>query len=97
MIDMEEYLSEKLFALSIFGREKNSIHKEIQRGNSVLDLTWPFMCVSVLFTKETLQTFRAGSLNNLCNERKDVLSVLADFHHACFLDFGKYVHILLLN
>lgn len=88
---MAEYQSQKLFALSVFGRENNSVNKEIKRGKDVVDLTWPFMCVSILFTKETLQAFRAGSLNNLCNERKDVLSVLADFHHACFLDFGKCV------
>lgn len=91
MVDLEEYLSCKLFALSVFGRSNNIDKQEIRRGKDFVDLTWPFICVSVLFTKETLQTFRSGSLNSLCNERKDIISVLADFHHACFLEFGKCV------
>ena len=53
------------------------------------DLSWPFMCVSIMFTKEALQALRRGTLNVLANERGgDVLGVLHDFHHACFHDFA---------
>lgn len=53
------------------------------------DLTWPFACVSIMFTKEALQTLRAGSLNKVCNKRQDVLKALHEFHQACFVEFGR--------
>ena len=73
--------------------EAQRLHDLSTRTASVLtngqDLSWPFMCVSILFTKEAIQALRSGSLNRLCNEIKDVVSVLHDFHHACFHEFGR--------
>jgi hypothetical protein len=53
------------------------------------DLSWPFMCVSIMFTKEALQALRAGALNKAANKVGDVLAPLHDYHAACFVDFGK--------
>lgn len=61
----------------------------LQPGSSGQDLTWPFMCVSIMFTKEAIQALRSGILNQVINDRKDILSVLHDFHHACFHDFSQ--------
>lgn len=54
-----------------------------------VDNSWPFMCVSIMFTKESIQALRRGDLNKKCNKRQDILSVVHDFHHACFYDFAK--------
>ena len=92
MIDKDSFFAEKIFALSIYGRDtttNNNSNIPIQRGKDIIDYTWPFMCVSVLFTKEALQTLRSGVLNKYCNQRKSIFSVLTDFHHASFLEFGK--------
>jgi len=53
------------------------------------DSSWPFMCVSIMFTKEALQSLRRVDLNIACNKAKNVLSVLHAFHHGCFIDFAK--------
>ena len=51
------------------------------------DNSWPFMCVSIMFTKEAIQTLRSGCLNKKCNNRKSVLSAVHEYHHACFARF----------
>lgn len=64
---------------------------QVQRGgrDAAVDRSWPFMCVGVMFTKEALQALRGGALNDKCNKRKEVLSVLHDFHHGCFAEFSR--------
>lgn len=57
----------------------------VEKGG--FDPSWPFMCVSILFTKEAIQTMRSGALNAECNKRKEVLAVLHEYHHACFSEF----------
>ena len=59
------------------------------KAKGSVDLTWPFMCVSINFTRESVQVLRSGALNKKINKRKDVLMVLNDYHHACFVDFAK--------
>jgi hypothetical protein len=53
------------------------------------DLSWPFMCVSIMFTREAIQALRSGVLNRDCNKERDVLSVVHEYHQACFHDFAK--------
>lgn len=54
-----------------------------------IDLSWPFMCVSIMFTKEALQALRSGVLNDECNKEKAILPVLGKFHAGCFYYFVK--------
>ncbi len=54
-----------------------------------MDTSWPFMCVAVLFTKESIQALRSGVLHSYCNKYQDVLKSLNEFHHACFSEFGR--------
>lgn len=60
-------------------------------SSAEMDKTWPFFCVSISFTKESIQAFRRGDFNKKCNKRQNVLSVLHDFHHAQFFEFARCV------
>lgn len=63
-------------------------HKDNDTGR---DLSWPFMCVSISFTKEAVVALRTGELNGICNEKNSVLEVLFAYHRACF---GKFCSLL---
>ena len=66
-----------------------------ENKSTTLDLTWPFMCVSIMFTKEALKAMRSGALNSFLNQSQaddTAIDTLADFHQSCFFDFAKYVH-----
>lgn len=60
------------------------------RADPTKDVSWPFMCVSIMFTKEALQAFRSGFLNAKCNKHGTILEILHDFHHALFQQFYRY-------
>jgi len=79
-------LARKLHALS-------NITPDPGRGKAgaSLDLSWPMFCVSIMFTKETIQVFRTGQLNKLCNSKGQVLSVLHEFYRALFIEFARLV------
>jgi hypothetical protein len=96
LVSTQRVLARKLHALSRFGDKydpgvarADRQGGDRSRGLGGGDLTWPFMCVSINFTKDSLQTLRSGALNKKCNKRKDVLSVLFVLHHALFYDFGR--------
>ncbi len=72
---------------SQFARDLHSL--SWQKSDGTQDSTWPFMCVSIMFTKESLQTLRSGALNKKCNKYKDVMTVLNNFHSSCFNDFAR--------
>jgi hypothetical protein len=57
------------------------------RADPTKDVSWPFMCVSLMFTREALQALRSGALNAKCNKHGQILAVLHDFHHALFHQF----------
>ena len=59
-------------------------HKDNDTGR---DLSWPFMCVSISFTKEAVVALRTGELNGICNDMNSVLEVLYAYHRACFDKF----------
>lgn len=84
MLETDPVLSQSVYKLStdmrIIGPKTN---------NRPLDASWPFMCVSVMFTKEAIQALRSGQLNEKCNKLKSVMPVLNRFHHACFKVFAK--------
>jgi hypothetical protein len=93
--------SMKLFALLQalhyvlkFGIEAKAAHRLSvlvpgHKDNAVgTDLSWPFMCVSISFTKEAIVAMRTGELNGACNERNSVLETLHAYHRACFYKFA---------
>ena len=55
------------------------------------DLSWPFFCVSISFTKEAIIALRTGELNGYCNSLGGVLPCLHAFHRACFYDFRSHM------
>ena len=67
-------------------------HLTVSVGGRVTadDRTWPFMCVSILWVKESLQLLRRGRLNGLCNQLKSVIADVEVCHHALFYEFGRY-------
>ena len=67
----------------------SSISAAERNARSALDTSWPFMCVSIMFTKEALQALRRGVLNDKCNKHKTVFGVINEFHRACFAEFGR--------
>ncbi len=81
------------FARRMHQLSESEVAAPLQRGSSrpggSVDHSWPFMCVAIMFTKEALQALRGGALNDKCNKRKQVLSVLHDFHHGCFAEFHR--------
>ncbi|CAM9284472.1 unnamed protein product [Ectocarpus sp. 6 AP-2014] len=55
---------------------------------SLADVTgWPFMCVSIGFTKEALRVLRRGGCYAECNRRGSVLDVVHELHQAQFHAF----------
>lgn len=76
-----------------YGREAKQAHylsslvPEHKDNDTGRDLSWPFMCVSISFTKEAIVALRTGELNSLCNDTNNVLDVLHAFHRACFDKF----------
>lgn len=58
-----------------------------KRGKGTLDTSWPFMLVSIQFTKESIQALRSGALEELFSKEKDAISLINDFHHAVFMEF----------
>lgn len=90
LVETQRSFASKLHQLSRYGDNYDaSGGARGRRASTSVDLTWPFMCVSINLTKDALQCLRSGQLNKKCNKRKEVLSVLNDLHHALFLDFAK--------
>lgn len=58
-------------------------------GKGMNDTSWPFMCVSIMFSKEALQNLRSGVLYDYCNKFKNVMKAMNDFHQGCFAEFGR--------
>jgi len=50
-----------------------------RNGNGKMDLSWPYFCVSISFTKEAIVAVRTGELNGYCNSL-GVLETLHAFH-----------------
>ena len=80
-VETEPQLARALFLLS----KSDDPHSTRDR----FDNSWPFMCVSIMFTKEALQNLRRGSFIRRCNEIQAIFPIINSFHQACFLDFGR--------
>lgn len=85
MIHLIEYYPD--FALALH-RLSHAVEKDA-KGGTARDLTWPFFCVSIGFTKHALQTMRGNSLNKRCNKHKSVLFALNEYYRACFWVFAR--------
>ena len=68
---------------------KRVFHLSTAQSNSGVDITWPFMCVAIMFTKHAIDELRLGHVNKECNKKKSVISVLHEIHHGCFVLFEK--------
>ena len=51
MVQLAQGLTQKVYPMSILSPSA---------GTQGRDLSWPFMCVSIMFSKEALQALRAG-------------------------------------
>jgi hypothetical protein len=97
MIDSNKSLAKNLFDMSQSASNmnnsnttgRNSNNSVAGRRGKVEDYSWPFMCVSILLSREAIQFLRFGALNELVNKKKDALGAVHLFHHACFAQFGK--------
>jgi hypothetical protein len=82
--------SDSVLAQASYKLSRDETLLPMKKGNSrPIDSSWPFMCVSVMFTKEAIQALRSGALNAECNKAQSVLQVANTFHHACFRSFVK--------
>eukprot|EP01035_Chromulina_nebulosa_P020196 gene20196-26214_t len=86
LIDQDYYFARDLHELS---QSENTNHHNYKPKKGEIDPSWPFMCVSVMFTRETIQALRRGALNKKCNQRQDVLSVCNDYYRSCFYEFAR--------
>ena len=75
MVTSDPIMSNKLYRLSIAAHEAS---------NPKFDPSWPFICVSIMFTKEAIQVLRSGLLNKKINKFRSVLTAVHYFHRACF-------------
>jgi hypothetical protein len=94
-MEQDKSMAMKLFDLSLSAADSplagGHLSVAERNANSKNDKSWPFMCVSIMFTREALQALRRGVLNDKCNKHKCVLPVLHQFHRACFAEFLWYV------
>lgn len=95
-MESDPSLARRLFTLSQSDHGDVAINKSSSTAPSSsssrsVDSSWPFMCVSIMFTKESLQALRRGALNGKCSKRQSVLYVLHEFHRACFAEFDRFV------
>ena len=65
----------------------SSLSIQARNQQSKDDTSWPFLCVCINFTKESLQLLRKGVLNNQCNKQLSVINVICDFHKALIAEF----------
>ena len=82
------------FATSEAGKEEckraylySCMRPEHTRNGSKKDLSWPFMLVSLSFSKEALICLRSGALNESCNQHESVLLALHEFHRSLMHHF----------
>ena len=55
---------------------------------------WPFMCVSIGFTRDVMALLRKGKLNKYCNTESDVFSVVNKMYIALFTEFHRWSFLL---
>ena len=78
LAEQDRALSQLLYGLSIDkGRDAK------------LDQSWPFVCVSIMFTKEAVQALRSGVLHKRCNKCGSSLEVIHNLYKACFYSFAR--------
>ena len=66
-----------------------TVRERNQKSKDNEDRSWPFLCVSINFTKECLQQLRNGVFNDKCNKLQSVMNVLHDYHKALFAEFMR--------
>ena len=86
-------MAKRVFDLSQSAQDVTAGSQTVAERNARArgDTFWPFLCVAIMFTKEALQALRRGVLNDKCNKRHSVFSVINEFHRACFAEFERLV------
>jgi hypothetical protein len=74
-------------AHSLFTMSKCSLLEFASKAD--IESSWPFACVAIMFTKESLAALRRGALYPLCNKLSSSLEAIYAFFEACFIEFGK--------
>lgn len=90
-MEHEPTMAKRIFDLSQSAQDvtEGSLTVAERNARAKGDTSWPFLCVAIMFTKEALQALRRGVLNDKCNKRNSVFSVLNEFHRACFAEFER--------
>ena len=92
-VEHDPSMAKRVFDLSQSAQDVTAGSQTVAERNarSRGDTSWPFLCVAIMFTKEALQALRRGVLNDKCNKRHSVFSVINEFHRACFAEFERLV------
>lgn len=84
MLEEERSISQSLYSNSL------GISSLLQGGQSnsgdikPIDSSWPFMCVAIGMTKNSIDALRAGVLTKYATRAGSALDALHEYHHACF-------------
>eukprot|EP00968_Pinguiococcus_pyrenoidosus_P022433 scaffold3229_cov246-Pinguiococcus_pyrenoidosus.AAC.2 len=70
-----------------FVEQHRELARQIFASSETRTRQWPFMLVSINFTKRALEALRDGTLYPECNRRRAVMEVLDEVHHAIFYYF----------
>ena len=92
-VEHDPSMAKRVFDLSQSAQDVTAGSQTVAERNARArgDTSWPFLCVAIMFTKEALQALRRGVLNDKCNKRHSVFSVINEFHRACFAEFERLV------
>ena len=81
MLHKEKVMTERLYNNSL---GNSTIHTHASDQRKVMDTSWPFMCVAIGMTKNSIDALRAGVLTKYAIRYNSALEALNEYHHACF-------------
>ena len=84
-------MAQSLYSNSLGTSEILQDHGSVGRGGKPVDTSWPFMCVAIGMTKNSIDALRAGVLTKYAIRYQSALEALHEYHHACFHCFLRLV------
>mmetsp|Transcript_22422 Transcript_22422/g.37988 ORF Transcript_22422/g.37988 Transcript_22422/m.37988 type:complete len:736 (-) Transcript_22422:112-2319(-) len=84
MLEKESSITQSLYNNSLGTSE---VLQDRSDGKKVVDTSWPFMCVAIGMTKNSIDALRSGALTKYAIRYKSALKALHEYHHACFYCF----------
>lgn len=88
MIEKEKSISQSLYDNSL---GVSGVLQDSSNGKKPVDTSWPFMCVAIGMTKNSIDALRSGVLTKYAIRYKSALEALHEYHHACFYCFLRFV------